>query len=360
MTAISKIENVARLFKSYNSDLPSYLILFVTARCNARCKMCFYWETIDSASAERELSLSEYRRISRSVKDLFYLSIGGGEPTLRKDLADIVYQFYSNAGTRAVNISTNGAFSERTFSIVDSILRSCPSINLKVEISLDGIGAVHDYIRGCKGLFDSAMNTYHLLSGIKNSALAINIATTYSGLNRTSIYGLIDFVANELHVNDHTLSYVRGDVRDQKARDVTPHEYRQVWRYLSSKRTVKHKGRFSMVNKIVRRMYRINQTVLEKDEMVIPCLAAKKFLTIDQEGNVFPCELIDHIHQNRSFMMGNLREVDYDLNQVLCSTAAKDTIAFIEQSKCHCTFECANMCNIAFSKRILLETLLGK
>ena len=53
---------------SYFSGQPSYLIYFVTAVCNARCKHCFYWEEIASAKARSELKLEEIEKIAKSMK----------------------------------------------------------------------------------------------------------------------------------------------------------------------------------------------------------------------------------------------------------------------------------------------------
>ena len=67
----------------------AYLIFFITARCNARCSFCFYWEEIENASKRRELRLEEIDQITAKLKHLLYLSIGGGEPFLRADLAEV-------------------------------------------------------------------------------------------------------------------------------------------------------------------------------------------------------------------------------------------------------------------------------
>jgi len=56
--------------KKYNSILagllhnyPSYLIFFVTARCNSKCRMCFYWKEIEKAKNKKELSIKEIEKI---------------------------------------------------------------------------------------------------------------------------------------------------------------------------------------------------------------------------------------------------------------------------------------------------------
>src|SRR5581483_7169959 len=91
-------------------DFPQWLIFFVTARCNARCSMCSYWEEIEQATQEHELTLDEIRRVARSLPKITYLSLSGGEPYLREDLVEIVQAIVDTADPVFVSIPTNGAF----------------------------------------------------------------------------------------------------------------------------------------------------------------------------------------------------------------------------------------------------------
>jgi len=68
------------LFRSLACGRCSYLIFFVTSKCNAHCKMCFYWREISDAQVRKILSLEEIDRIARNFKNLIYVSITGGEP----------------------------------------------------------------------------------------------------------------------------------------------------------------------------------------------------------------------------------------------------------------------------------------
>ena len=360
MVAINGGSVLKSLMMSYFKGTPSYLILFVTARCNARCKMCFYWRNIDSSSINEELKLEDYQKISSNFKNLFYLSITGGEPMLRVDLPEIVRLFYKNSGVRFVNITTNGGFPHKTFKVIKSISEYCPDIKIKLSFSLDNIGAKHDKIRGVNGLFDKVLESHKLLSGLGDKNLAINISTTFSSLNKEDIYELIDYVHQELKTNDHTVTYVRGDTRDKESKDITPKEYFKVWNYLLDKHKNENTGFFGVFNNLIRMTYQINQETLEKDKMILPCLAGKKFITINEKGDVYPCEIISNIFGNKSFKMGNLRDFNYDINKILQMRGSKDMLSFIKTSRCHCSFECGTLCNIAFSKKNLLTILIKR
>ena len=71
---------------------PVQVTLFVTSRCNIRCKMCFYWEPVENKSSH-EISLEEIEKISQSMPNFFWLLVGGGEIFVRKDLHKIIEIF---------------------------------------------------------------------------------------------------------------------------------------------------------------------------------------------------------------------------------------------------------------------------
>ena len=81
-----------------------HLILHVTNRCNFRCRHCF----VDFSNT-CDLSLEMCRALARKMGRLFWLDIGGGEPFLRDDLADVITAF----DAQVVMIPTNGYDGDR-------------------------------------------------------------------------------------------------------------------------------------------------------------------------------------------------------------------------------------------------------
>ena len=142
---------------------PAYLVYFVTARCNARCKMCFYWQQTDESARRRELTVDEVDKFSRSMGRLFHVVLSGGEPFLRDDLDQIVLRIAENCRPAVISIPTNGSLKERTVAMVDALCRSIPKTMLRMNISIDGIGRVHDDIRCVPGSFDMAISTFREL-----------------------------------------------------------------------------------------------------------------------------------------------------------------------------------------------------
>ena len=59
-----------------------------------------------------------------------------------------------------MGIPTNGSLTDQVASTVQDMLQSCPDIDLHIDVSIDALGEEHDKIRGVKGLFERAIQTY--------------------------------------------------------------------------------------------------------------------------------------------------------------------------------------------------------
>src|SRR6478609_4678389 len=81
------------------------LILFVTSRCNAFCKTCFYHEELNHPG---DMTFAQIEKVSRTMPSITDLWLSGGEPTLRRDLGDIIDLFVTRNHVERVIIPTNG------------------------------------------------------------------------------------------------------------------------------------------------------------------------------------------------------------------------------------------------------------
>jgi MoaA/NifB/PqqE/SkfB family radical SAM enzyme len=86
---------------------PFQVLLQITNRCNMTCDFCDFWP--NGVPPAQELTLEDYRRVARELDGLgtFLVSVEGGEPTVRKDLVDIVRAF---ARRHVVVLYSNGWF----------------------------------------------------------------------------------------------------------------------------------------------------------------------------------------------------------------------------------------------------------
>ncbi len=80
------------------------VILFVTSRCNAFCKTCFYHEELNQPG---DMSFGQIEKVSRTMPPITDLWLSGGEPTLRRDVPEVIDMFVANNRVRSISISTS-------------------------------------------------------------------------------------------------------------------------------------------------------------------------------------------------------------------------------------------------------------
>jgi len=329
---------------------PIQLTFFLTRRCNANCPFCFYLSRDEvRRSNEPELSLAEIEKMASSLGDLLWLAFSGGEIFLRHDLVEIVKIFYTRNLPAIILLPTNGLLPEVIYKNTAAILENCPESIVTVKLSLDGLEPVHDELRCVPGAFQKTLATYELLAGLveqyENFELGIN--TVFCAVNQDRMEEIIDFVSTLKAAETHTVSLIRGDVRDGNLKRVNQQKYLQTVAVLEanlkSKQAAGYRfrgARIKSAQDIVQRRL-IHRTKVEQQQ-VIPCSAGRLTVVVTESGDVYPCE---------SFAghLGNIKEFDYNLRQILRSERAAEVVAAIQRKECYCTHECYMMMNILFN-----------
>lgn len=129
---------------------PEFLWLETTAACSNRCKFCDIGNQTPSA---RALTPAEVESTLRDplFRRLRFVVVSGGEPTLRPDLEAVLASVHRAAPAARIVLSTSAAQPERLLRAVRTALEQ--GSRLEVGVSVDGIGARHDDLRGVPGLF---------------------------------------------------------------------------------------------------------------------------------------------------------------------------------------------------------------
>lgn len=166
--------------KHFKPLLPTVIVLNVDYRCDARCVMCSNWKR----GSEHEVTIEEYDRI---FQDPVYtkvenVNISGGEPTLRKDLPQIVQTAHLRfPNMKKIGISSTG-INKYASEILEEIARYCQKHNiaLSIRISLDGVGKMHDEIRRIPNAYDKAMFTIKHLKSLETELdFSLGISSTF-------------------------------------------------------------------------------------------------------------------------------------------------------------------------------------
>jgi MoaA/NifB/PqqE/SkfB family radical SAM enzyme len=132
----------------YKKGLPSVAAFGITERCSLHCKMCRFW--VDgNHDAENELKTDQIcTMIDELIDDLGVrrIRLVGGEPFLREDTVEII-RHAKNRGIH-VNVVTDGF--EISEELADQIVASGLDT---LRFSLDGVGDIHDKVRGKVGCY---------------------------------------------------------------------------------------------------------------------------------------------------------------------------------------------------------------
>lgn len=139
------------LFLNGRGVFPESITLFLTSRCNLRCRMCGQWGdkgiTKDRhTKGGEELTLDEYKVMLDDVSGFMpNITLFGGEPLLYKGCVELIR--LCKLRKMHVCLITNGTLLK---DYAGKIVRYGLD---ELNISLDGPEEVHDKIRGVPGMF---------------------------------------------------------------------------------------------------------------------------------------------------------------------------------------------------------------
>jgi cyclic pyranopterin phosphate synthase len=94
---------------SYGREI-NYLRISITDRCNLRCVYCMPMDGMSFVPGPELLTPEEIERVARAAADVGFrkVRLTGGEPTLRRDVVEIVDRLSHIPGIREVVMTTNG------------------------------------------------------------------------------------------------------------------------------------------------------------------------------------------------------------------------------------------------------------
>lgn len=179
---------LARLIRAYaptwvlRPPSPVRAVVALTRRCNLRCDACRTW----SLPPGREMTPDEVARLMRAMPGLAWLDLTGGEPFLRRDVARVFEAVLDTTPSLAVlHFPTSGWFPERTVHCAGLARSRRPEVDLIVTVSLDGPPGLHDALRGRRGSYARAVETWRGLRDIPG--VEVRAGTTVGPANLAAL-----------------------------------------------------------------------------------------------------------------------------------------------------------------------------
>ncbi|MHB1390001.1 MAG: radical SAM protein [Thermoleophilia bacterium] len=275
--------------KEHKPPMPFDCVVAVTYRCNSRCLMCNIWNEDSGDDLDAAL-------LAKLPDSLRYVNLSGGEPFLRSDLPELVRIIKVAAPAARIIISSNGLVkrSRETMSLIRSV-----DPNVGLAISVDGMGATHDRVRGVPGAFEKAVALVRDLKadGMQNLRLAFTVFDE-NVRDFSAVYEL----SRELDV-EFTSAIAQGSQHYFKAsgfQPVDPVELRRQFNAVATRelRTATPKrwarayfdsGLFDFASGSGR---------------PLQCRAAGDFFFLNPAGEVYACNVLD-------LPLGNLRDSSF-------------------------------------------------
>lgn len=263
---------------------PICLTWELTYGCNLSCRHCL---SSSGRRDPRELSTNEALRFLDELArmQVFYVNIGGGEPTLRRDFATIV----EHAVSRRVGVkfSTNG-----TTMTPAGAARYASMDYVDIQVSLDGASpASNDPVRG-EGSFSSALRAMGLLADAGFKGFKVSVVVTRK--NASELDSLLALA--EAHGAQLRVTRLRPSGRGAGSWDElrpTPAQLREVHAFLLAHEEVLTGDSFFHLAPLGGSPPGLNL-----------CGAGRVVCLVDPLGDVYACPFVMH----PEFRAGSIRE----------------------------------------------------
>jgi radical SAM protein with 4Fe4S-binding SPASM domain len=163
-----------------------------TFKCNMRCRHC---GSSCDVSREDELSTSEALDLCDQIADLetHRVILSGGETFLRPDWSMIADRLASQGVL--VSIFSNGlAISKGVIANLQLLREKYPNRPLAVHLSIDGVGAPHDFLRGIDGVYGKLLAK---MRELKANEIPFSVVTTIHRGNVKQLPKILQVIRDE-------------------------------------------------------------------------------------------------------------------------------------------------------------------
>jgi radical SAM protein with 4Fe4S-binding SPASM domain len=264
--------------------------IITTYRCICKCQMCNIWKY--PSKVEEELK----PEVLNKLPHLDFCNITGGEPFLREDIAEIVHILGKKA--KRIVISTNGYFTEKILDL------SRENNNIGIRISIEGLPAANDELRGIKDGFDHGLRTLLELKriGVKDIGFGITVSDI-NARDMLELYQLAKLMDMEFSTAViHNSYYFHKHDNEISSKDEVIACFKELIHELLKTKKVKNWFRayfnYGLINRI------------KGNPRLLPCGAGTDMFFLDPWGEVRPCNGMESDSLDNS--MGNLNEKSFE------------------------------------------------
>lgn len=252
-----------------------YAVWELTNACNAKCLHC---GSQSGACRENELTLEESMRLCDELKEVGCetITIIGGEFFLSPHWEAICKRLKEN-GILVAPLTNGLLFNEKNRQKLKDMGIT------RVGVSIDGLGATHDYLRGVPGLFDKL---YENIKAAQAEGFRVPVVTAISKVNLPQMPDLFEFMkANNIDVWQVQMVEAIGVANRNPELEMTAEDAYQVAKHMANFRRQKelrivtgdNLGFFCSFEPMIR------------EHPFCGCAAGRRVIGIEANGNVRGC-----------------------------------------------------------------------
>lgn len=252
--------------------------------------MCNVWKYPTKREEEFKPSLLE------KLPQLDFANVTGGEPFIRDDIQEIVCTLEKKA--KRIVISTSGYFTEKILDIAKK------NKNIGIRISIEGLPAANDELRGVKDGFDHGLRTLLELQrlGLKDIGFGVTVSDRNAS-DMIELYQLakgmnVEFATAAVHNSYYFHKYDNQITKKDEVIACFEELIRDLLKGKRIKNWYRAYFNYGLVNYI------------RGNKRLLPCEAGTENFFLDPWGEIRPC---NGMEENIWFeSMGNLNEKSFE------------------------------------------------
>ncbi|RXJ93849.1 hypothetical protein CRV00_09265 [Malaciobacter molluscorum] len=304
----------------------------ISRYCPGKCVNCNIWK--EEVKKEDEINLSIYETILQSdiLKDTFYFSLTGGEAQLSKKYLEVIKLISKYKSKAIVQSNISGWYPSIHYKTVKTALEYLGKNSLNIDISVDGIEEDYKKVRLTKNGWEKVKETTNLLQ-------QLNVRITYVMIIHKQNYKSIEAFI-ELCKQRGVRWYIGFSVESDnfgnrgKIEAFTNKELEFI------ENTLKRIGYFETKHIV---NWKWAKAVYTNQMPLFSCFMGTRAITVDSDGEVYPCGGGQENHLKPILSMGNVKEYNGNLEKLLYNKKALKVLKSIEEKKCQpCSLLCAH------------------
>jgi MoaA/NifB/PqqE/SkfB family radical SAM enzyme len=307
--------------------VPTMVNIKATYKCNSRCTMCNLWKLYkkDDSRLKDEMTYSEFVSFMEQSPFIQDILISGGEPYMADDIIPM-WIWLDRHGYRT-GVNTNAIDFDFITGKESETLKQMSGKNARyMTISIDGIGKVHDGIRGIKGNFDSAMRLleWGLNTEKEYPFFSVGVSYTLTPKNVDEFPDFFDFIIAK------GVKPQRVNFRGVQEMDFLYGNKGEVDQFVHAKRMIDSIRKVQAKYSPLKKSFYVNGIIKflqHPEKLVIPCYMAYRGAIIDPYWDVYACMGINEV-------ICNLREYNFDLRKAWKDKRVKDMQKRIRNGDC--------------------------